>query len=534
MSALNSFKSNVHIIHILLINEVKLRARRLSTLFALLLMVAISWSMIPDPQTGMVMMAVDDARVVYTSSALAFGSSTLAALLLSLIGFYLLRGRMSEDVRTGIGSIIATSPIKNSLFIFSRWLGAVAYILILMLAFMLVVLLLHGVRGEGAIQLDVYLQTYFFIFIPMAFATASFAILFDSIPFLMGKVGDIIYFIFWVAQIGFVATAVASNGATGSNIINLLFDFNGMGATVTIFKFYMNTNSFSLGYTDFNAALAPITLPSYLWTYQLAGMRMASAVCAMLPLLIAIPLFHRYSPDKVKASHTRNRRSPVAMLNAWSRPLAKQAHPLFSMASRCPNFCGQVFAELGLCIVSAPFILVLLVVLSVLQATMHVDLLPKLAIISVAIWGVLIGEISTRDYQTGIESMTGVVQGGAVQRWLRQYWATSLLGFLFVAPLIIRWAYAKPTLALAMVVGIFSLSAIASLLGRCSRTPRTFLSVFLIWLYISTQTPNISFLDVVGFNGAANSVSISIQALIALVCLAIGMLYTSRRARDNA
>jgi hypothetical protein len=148
LKSFNSFQSTLHTIYILLVNEVRLRTRRLSTIFTLLLMVAISWSTIPDPLTGVTMMAVDDARVVYTSSALAFGSAALAAMLLSLIGFYLLRGRMSEDVRTGIGSIIATSPIKNSVFIFSRWLGAVAYILILMFAFMLVALVLHGVRGR--------------------------------------------------------------------------------------------------------------------------------------------------------------------------------------------------------------------------------------------------------------------------------------------------------------------------------------------------------------------------------------------------
>ena len=303
---------DINTIGILLINEVRLRSRRLSSLFALLLMVAISWSMIPDPQSGMVMMALDDARVAYTSSALAFGSASQASFLLSLICFYLLRGRMSEDIRTGIGSIIATSSIKNSVFIISRWLGGVAYILMLMLAFMAVILVLHLVRGEGGIQIEIYLLTYFLFFLPMAFATSAFAILFDSIPFLMGKVGDIIYFIFWVIQIGWLGAAISTNGLIGNGIFCLLLDFNGFGAMVSVFKFHLNTTSFSLGYSDFNAALKPIILPSFLWTYQIVFLRLLSAFVAMIPLLIAMPFFHRFSPDKVKASLVRERRSPFS------------------------------------------------------------------------------------------------------------------------------------------------------------------------------------------------------------------------------
>jgi hypothetical protein len=524
---------DINTIGVLLINEVRLRSRRLSSLFALLLMVAISWSTIPDPQSGMVMMALDGAKVAYTSSALAFGSAAQASMLLSLICFYLLRGRMSEDIRTGIGSIIATSSIKNSVFIISRWLGGVAYIFMLMLAYMTVILVLHILRGEGGIQIEVYLQTYILFFLPMAFLTSSFAILFDSIPFLMGKVGDIIYFILWVVQIGLIGSAISTNGLVGSSVLYLLFDFSGLGSTVSIFKYYLNTTNFSMGYSDFNAALTPIILPKFLWTYQIVVMRLMCAAVAMLPLLLAIPLFHRYSPDKVKASLVRERRSPLAIINQWSRPLAKQAHPLFKMAAKMPNFAGRVIAELGLTLVSAPFVIVVLIVLVSLQAVMSLMVLKVLAIISVVIWGIFISDISTRDYQAGIESMTSAIKGGAIQGFLRHYGVSCLLGFLFVGVIILRWSYTHPILAITMVVGIFSLSAIASFLGRCSRTPRTFLSLFLMWVYISTQTPTVSFLDVVGFNGSANMVSIMYQVIIALTCVISGYGYTKFKSRNN-
>jgi hypothetical protein len=250
-------------------------------------------------------------------------------------------------------------------------------------------------------------------------------------------------------------------------------------------------------------------------------------------MILAIPLFHRYSPDKVKASLVRERRSPLAIINQWSRPLAKQAHPLFKMAAKMPNFAGRVIAELGLTLVSAPFVIVVLIVLVSLQAVMSLMVLKVLAIISVVIWGIFISDISTRDYQAGIESMTSAIKGGAIQGFLRHYGVSCLLGFLFVGVIILRWSYTHPILAITMVVGIFSLSAIASFLGRCSRTPRTFLSLFLMWVYISTQTPTVSFLDVVGFNGSANMVSIMYQVIIALTCVISGYGYTKFKSRNN-
>jgi hypothetical protein len=42
--------------------------------------------------------------VLYTSSALALGSASMASLLFGLAGFYLLRGRMAEDLRSGLAA----------------------------------------------------------------------------------------------------------------------------------------------------------------------------------------------------------------------------------------------------------------------------------------------------------------------------------------------------------------------------------------------------------------------------------------------
>ena len=59
-------------------NEVRLRMRRLSTLFALLAVMVVSWTIIVDPSSGNTMIAVDQHRVLYTSGAMAMGSAAMA------------------------------------------------------------------------------------------------------------------------------------------------------------------------------------------------------------------------------------------------------------------------------------------------------------------------------------------------------------------------------------------------------------------------------------------------------------------------
>jgi len=148
----------LHIIKVLAGNEVRVRLRRLSTLVTIFSVVVLSWLMVPAPDSGMTLISLNDARVLNTSSALAFGTASLAAIIFGLGSFYLTRGRTSEDMRSGVGSVIAASQISNGLFLAARWIGGVVYMLALTGAMLLTTLVLHLIRGDGPIEIFLYLQ----------------------------------------------------------------------------------------------------------------------------------------------------------------------------------------------------------------------------------------------------------------------------------------------------------------------------------------------------------------------------------------
>jgi hypothetical protein len=517
-----------YLLKTLALNEMRLRMRRLSTVVALLAVIVISWALLEDPAGGHALIVIDRARVLYTSSALALGSAAMASMLFSLGGFFLVRGRIAEDIRTGAGGVIGATPVRNALFLAGRWLGAVAYLGLLVLAVMATMMVCHALRGDGPIQPLLYLSTYCLILLPAILFAASCAILFDSWAPLMGKGGDLLFFLIWIAQL----TVMAFIQTTGSlDSLWTVCDFTGLATTMSTLAGHFDIRHTSLGGgATFDPALAPLTLPAVPWTAHALAIRFASALLAPLPLLLAVLVFHRFSPDKVKVSSSRQRRSPLALLDGWLRPLSRLVQPLFALSARLPRWCGQVLADVALTLAASPSAIAALLAAAVTAALVDVRLLGPVLMACVAGWGIVVGDISTRDFQAGVEDMTGAVAGGDTRRYLRQFGAAAVLGWMFMGVVALRFAVHAPLRAAALAAGIFALAALASLLGRCSRTPRTFLALFLFGLYVASQAVTVPMLDAVGFNGAATVQSVLAYVAIGAAALAGGYAWNRFRA----
>lgn len=515
------------ILKALALNEVRLRMRRVSTLVVMMVVIAISWAMIADPATGEALIVKGDTRVLYTSSALAVGSASLACALFGLAGFFLVRGRITEDIRSGTGSVIGATPVSNALFLAGRWAGGVAYLGALVLALMVTIMALHAVRGDGPIQVHVYLQTYIMLLLPLVFFSVSLALLFDSYAPLMGKAGDVLFFMVWVTQ--FMIMIPIAENMPHAELLSLI-DFNGIGASMQVVTAALGSTKVSLGGGQFKAALAPIMMPDYLWSVEMGGRRLVAALLATLPMLLAVRLFHRFSPDRVKLSRTTRRRSPLEVLNGLLRPLSRLVSPLFRIAAAWPGMAGQVLGDVALTFVASPSAILALLAAVVAGMLAGPAALGGVMLGCVAFWGVLVSSVSTRDFDAGTEAMTGAVRGGIRARFLRQYAATVLVGLLFTGVVMLRWMPESPARALAALAGILSLSALATAFGRSSRSARLFLSLFLFGLYVAVNAPKVALIDAAGFNGAATVASAATWMSIGLLALVAGYLWNRRAA----
>ncbi|MGO4378238.1 hypothetical protein AB4Z19_08195 [Pseudoduganella sp. RAF19] len=505
-------------------NEVRMRLRRLSTLMVLLAVAVVCWSMIADPNSGQALIVVGHQRMLYTSETLAFGTGVLGSLTLSMASFYLVRGRTTQDLRTGMAGVIGASAIGNARLLFSRWAGGVAYLLLLLLAVLGSSIVLHLVRGEGPLMLSVYLESYFLMLMPAILFGASCAVLFDSIGWLMGRAGDVLYFFGWIGLI-----AVASQLDRGNAMkLPMLFDFTGISVLMVSMRDLMNTADLSIGNSGFDASLAPLVLPPGIWTMQAWIIRVGSMLTAMLPLIPAALVFHRYAPERVRVSAGSKRRSPLAMVDGWLKPVARLLHPVALLSLRAPGLAGDVLGELVLALRSAPSALVALVGIGAAAPFVAHSALPGVMVAGVACWGILVSGIAPRDAEAGMEALSLATPGGISRRYLRQWSTCVLLALPFALPVALRWVDAEPVRALAVLVGVLALSVAAVAMGSMARTGRLFLALFLFALFVAANATNIPALDFIGFNGVATVESIANLAKAGVVLLAAAYAWSRR------
>jgi hypothetical protein len=309
-----------------------------------------------------------------------------------------------------------------------------------------------------------------------------------------------------------------------------VFDFSGIAMTHLISEMQFHSSAVKFG-SFFDPSLPALTLPTVMWTNEMILIRCATAGLAALLLIPAGLCFHRYSPDKIKVAHTQKRRSMVSLINGWIQPVSVVVRPMFSVSAKLPLFWGQIIADIALTLVTSPLAVVLLIASLVATFTVDATQLPVLLGVSGLVWGILVSEVSTRDYQAACEEMTGTVIGGGTRRYLRQFAAAFGLGLLFTGAIGLRLAIDDPQRAATLFIGLFSLSALATLFGRCSRTTSMFTAVFLAWLYVAISMRVVPIVDVLGFNGVANTNTVLVQLAIGAAATAIGYLYNTKQGR---
>ncbi len=339
----------------------------------------------------------------------------------------------------------------------------------------------------------------------------------------MGKVGDFLFFLLWVLQLGLLAGLAVPSGL--SNLTLLVFDFSGLMTVIITIQAYVQTNSFVLGGGSFDPSLTPLVLPAQVWSANYVYLRLLASLVATLPLLLALKLFHRYSSDRVKPTQSRQRRTPLQILNQLSRPFAYLAKPVLALSTKLPPAVAAVVAELALSLIAAPVFIPVILLLNIAAAIVTLKVLPVVLMGMILCWGVLIADLSCRDFQVGIEQLTALVPGGSGRRYLRQH-ATSLLAALLFS------AAAWPRLfihdgfgLIVLLSGFVAVAILAHSAARFSKTPRLFLAVFLFWFYFAIQASKFASLDLFGFNHAADWASMLMLWQIAILAGLSGYFY---------
>ncbi len=172
------------------------RTRRSSFLVTLCLVIYLGYAV----NTGQIMLRLDDYRGIYNSAWVGNMMALVITFFLGLIGFYLVKNAVDRDERTGVGQIIATTPISRPYYLIGKWFSNFAVLAALVGVLSLSAILMQFIqREDAALHLWALLAPQLFISLPMMALVAAVAVFFETIGFLKGGFGNLVYMVLFLS-----------------------------------------------------------------------------------------------------------------------------------------------------------------------------------------------------------------------------------------------------------------------------------------------------------------------------------------------
>ena len=169
-------------------------------------------------------MVVDGARALYTSQVVALATAGLASLFLTFAGFYLTSNTIRRDLLARTGGIIAATPVSFR-HLPGRASGSAAPPISgsSPASMSLNVMAMHLLRGEGPLEPFTYLFTYLLALGPAIIVVAALALMFECVPLLSGRLGDVLYFFVWAVLLAMGAMGEGGGAGKFLDVMGLGF-----------------------------------------------------------------------------------------------------------------------------------------------------------------------------------------------------------------------------------------------------------------------------------------------------------------------
>ncbi len=180
------------------------RVRRYSFLLTMMFAIFLGYS----AATGRIMIQLGGHRGVYTSAWVGALVALVTTCWVSLVGFYIVKGGIDRDLQTGVGQVLAATPLSKPTYTLGKFASnfAVLASMVLVLALAAVVMQIF-LREDPRLDLFALLSPFVIVALPAMLLTAAVAVLFETLPVLRGGVGNVVWFFVW-AFLGVALSAV--------------------------------------------------------------------------------------------------------------------------------------------------------------------------------------------------------------------------------------------------------------------------------------------------------------------------------------
>jgi hypothetical protein len=200
--------------------DLRERTRRYAFLVTVAFALWVGYLFLPPRQAKYVTLLLGDHRGIYNSAWVGIAIAFLTSAFLGLVGFYLVRDTVSRDRRTGVGDILAATPLSRLRYLASKALSNWLVLAAIALAVTLSAAVTQWVRAEDrhidAVQL---LAPYLLLTLPALALVAAVAVLFECVPGLRSGGGNVLYFFAW--SFGMAAASIPALRSRGLDLLGL-------------------------------------------------------------------------------------------------------------------------------------------------------------------------------------------------------------------------------------------------------------------------------------------------------------------------
>jgi len=506
------------------------RTRRPAYLVTLAAAVVLGYLALPPASSLYVIMNAGGYRGTYNSAYAGTATALAGGLWLMLAGFYVVRGTIDRDQRTGVGQILAATPLRNAGYMAGKFCSNLLVLASMAGVLAITALALQLARGESrAVDPGALLLPFALFTLPVLAVTAAAALLFDALPVLRGGLGNIAWFFTWMICV------IAGNGAP----------LGGMGAVTASMRAAMTARhlppagEFSVGFTKVDHALRTFPWHGLDPSGGLISSRVVLIVAAAVLAAAPAIWFGRFDPARARPRRA-GAAAPGGEIPGALVPAAGQAarttpspayQPLPPTATRPALAAWRLLAGEARILVQGTPRWWWLAAAAINAAGLAVPAgIVKPAGASTAlllsaawIWPALIwSRLGTQRHENGLDTLLGAYPGAYRQvaaEWAAGFLLTAVTG---LGPLLRMAASGDGPGVAAWTAGALFIPALALLLGIASRTHRMFQALYVIlWYAAVNQVKAADYMGTVLVNGRPAGPSPLLTAGTATAMLAI-------------
>ena len=513
------------------------RARRYSFLITLGLTIFVAYLYLPPSSADYLTLGLGNYRGVYNSAWVGGAVAVLCSALLSLPAFYLVKNAVERDEETRVGQIIATTPLSKPLYILGKAFSNFVFLTVMVGMIALAALAMQLIRGEVfRIELWTLLAPFIFSVLPAMAMIAAIAILFETIPFLRGTFGNVVYAILWLALLIVSAASMPSPqrpGEPANDMWGIQIILSGMmNDTAVAFPDYQG--SVVIGMATLQAPLQTFTWNGIHWTSKIIFGRMIWILAAFGISLFAALFFRRFdpSPQKLKPMPEPESLTSPSLELVQSTPMPAPVH-LTPLTSRRRTYhpIRILLAELRLLLKGIRWwwfiILIGLNVAGLLLPTeaAHRYLLPVVWILPLALWSALGTREKRHDTDQLVFSAPHPLGRQFPLAWLAGVAVTLIAG----AGVGIHLAVAGDWLhVIAWDIGALFIPTLAMAFGVWSGSNKLFEVVYMLLWYVGP----VNQMESLDFMGAGSNVQLSRVLVYGLFTILLFVLALLGRKRQ--